>query len=197
MFALTTHVVFRVSITGLDEDLTTTINDTFVPMPRLWKSLCDKPNQAWYEMDVTLAIDRMTPSKLEELAAITQSLSMDEVSDKLCLIRWMDPADTESLHTIAPITLGIESRLRMHFQYLNQLEIIMLYKEFAKHPCLCALAGMLFEPLGHQLLEKKIMLNIIPMVQLDSMTGNPQWHSSHHSFPNRDAKVRFRTKVRT
>ncbi|KAF8809620.1 hypothetical protein BYT27DRAFT_7093757 [Phlegmacium glaucopus] len=170
-----------VSITNLSIDLATTIYDTYGPMPRLWIDLNEQQERTRYESEVHTAINNMTSSKLEQLIADTVSLTMDGVSCKLYLISRVDPVNPRSLHIIAPITHNIQSMLANHFRHcMERLDVIRLYKKFAKIPESRKVAGMLFEAFGQQLLQENIMLDMVPMVQLRSVpTGKPQLNSSH------------------
>ena len=178
--------IFRVFITGLDQDQTSNIYNTFGPIPRLWLRLPYEAERNRYKSDVAAIIEDMTPSKLKQLVLDTQLLSMDDaISDKIVLVRRTDPDDTESLHTIAPITPIIESMVQSRFRYLDRLEIVELYKMFARNPNLSQMAGMMFKLIGHQLMEANITLDIVPMVQLNDVPeGKPQWYSTHLAFPN-------------
>ncbi|KAF8805829.1 hypothetical protein BYT27DRAFT_7257877 [Phlegmacium glaucopus] len=71
--------------------------------------------------------------------------------------------------------------LANHFQHcMERLDVIRLYKKFAKIPESRKVAGMLFEAFGQQLFQENIMLDMVPMVQLRLVpTGKPQLNSSH------------------
>ena len=142
-------LIFRVSITDLDADRTAAIYDNFGPTPRLWATLCDGSDWNQYNLDVSAAIEDMTPSKLKHLVVDTRSLSMDAISHKIVLIRRTDPDDTRSLHTIGPITPNIETGIQRRLRYLDRLEIFELFKLFMKNPNSHQMAGMMFEPIGH------------------------------------------------
>ena len=181
---LTTHAVFRVSITDLDTDRTALIYDNFGPTPRLWTTLCDGSEWDRYKSDVAATIENMTTSKLGQLVEDAQTLFMDAISHKIVLVRREDLANTRSLHTIGPITPNIEARIQRRLRYLDRLEIVKLYKLFMKNPNSRQMAGMMFEPIGHRLLEAGITLYIVPMVRLNNMPkGNSQWYSTHTDLP--------------
>ena len=174
---LSTHAVFRVSITDLDKDRTTLIYDNFGPTPRLWATLCDGSEWDRYKSDVAATIEDMTTSKLAQLVGDAQSLSMDAISHKIVLVGREDLANTRSLHTIGPITPNIEARIQRRLRYLKRLDIVELYQMFEKNPNSAKLAGTLFEVVGQRLLEENITL---PMMRLSTVPrGDPQWHSAH------------------
>ena len=151
-------------------------------MPRLWLQLSDPRLKAQYETDIEKTIKALTTSAFENLIGITQSFTMDAVSHKLFLIRRVNQRP-HSLYTIAPVSPSIQAMIANHFQFLEQLDLINLYKKFQQIRDSRQIAGILFEVIAQKYLQENIKLYIVPMVKLDKVPqGKPQWHSSHINF---------------
>jgi len=139
-----------------------------------------------YKQDVQEAISKLTADKLERLLEETSSLTMDEVSHKICLISRQDRENVYSSPVVSPITSLIKSRLASRFRKLERGEQIRLYKYLSKVPDLRATAGIFFEAAAQGCLQDGVTLELLPMVRLppSQRKGKPQWYSSHISLPN-------------
>jgi hypothetical protein len=141
-----------------------------------------------YERELNNALHFLTANKLETLLNDAGSLSMDAVSQKLCLISRKDRDDVHSIPIVSPMTDIIKSRLANLLRNVTQAERIRLYKHFDK-------SGIYFEAAAQHLIQKGITLELIPMVGLapdlkkkqredQARVSLPRWHSSHTSLHN-------------
>jgi hypothetical protein len=149
-----------------------------------------------YERELTEALTNITADKLRTLINDTRSLSMDTVSNKLCLISRKDRDDVRSDRIVSPTTDVIKSRLANQLRNVTQAELIRLYKHFDKVPESRKTSGIYFEAAAQQLIWNGITLKLVPMVRLtpdlkrkqsegQARAPLPQWHSSHISFHNK------------
>jgi hypothetical protein len=160
------------------------------PTARLCIEYASDPEQLGdYKAELDYEISHITTGKLEELIDQSTQLTMDAVSNKICLISRRDPKNMRSTPLMSPITDSIKSRLSNQLQNLQQAERIRLFKQLEKVPGARATAGILYEAQAQYLLQQGRRLDLIPMVKLEngqkkvSGTGKwaprPQWHSSH------------------
>jgi len=89
------------------------INDVFDPFGPTAR-LCVSYNQSQldaHEREVSKAVKNVTPSQLKRLFTDSESLHMDAISNKICLVSRGNQKDVHSEVIIAPITPSIQSRL--------------------------------------------------------------------------------------
>jgi chromatin segregation and condensation protein Rec8/ScpA/Scc1 (kleisin family) len=152
------------------------IFDQYGPIPRLcidYLDLDSDPDSdpdsniriAQYKKDGQKAIASLKLSKLEQSIEDSGSLTMDELSHKICLISREDRERVYSSVIVSPITLTIKSRLANHFRTLEHREQICLYKHFFKVPDSRAMAGIFFEAAGQRCLQHGVTLHLVPMVR--------------------------------
>ena len=133
--------------TNLHESVNLVFNE-LGPVPRLCIDyLCsrDQIELEQYRQDVQKAISKLTAGELERLVEDSGSLTMNAVSDKICLISRKDRENVYSRAIVSPITSSIKARLANHFRTLERGEQIHLYKYLSKVPGSRAMAGISFE----------------------------------------------------
>ena len=160
------------------------------PIPRLCiNNLGSLTRMKRYEENVQTAIKTLKLSKLEQVIEDTSSLTMDSLSQKICLISRQDREDVYSRAVVSPMTSYIKSRLANHFRTLEHREQIRLYKYFSKVPESRTVGGIFLEAAAQRCFQRGMNVEFIPMVRPASSTsGKPRWHSSHVVFPN-DAEL--------
>ena len=100
------------------------IFDQLGPTPRLCLDYQYIPDGlAAYNQDLTTAIAEATPSKIEGLLKVAESLSMDSISQKICLVRRTKLDEVASWPAVAVITPTVQSRLANKFQGLPRDEL--------------------------------------------------------------------------
>lgn len=180
----------------VDRERANAVFDELGPTPRLCIDYLRSAQINQYKWDTKTAISALTTSKLEQLFIDTNSLTMDNTSHKIYLISRRDRENVSSLATVSPITSSIKLRLAIHFQTLELHEQIRLYKYFSKVPGSSEMAGIFFEAAGQRCLQGGVELEFVPMVQLaSSLTGKPQWNSSHVLFLNNAELERSRQEA--
>ena len=144
-----------------------------------------------YKRKLESKLNELTLQDLQDIAdGISESLTMDSLSHKLCLVKRMDPHNVGSDFELTHITDHIRSRIVIRLRNLDTLEQINFYRKISRPHCR-TLAGHVFEAFCQKQFQKKIEIEYIPMVRLDDnqpkddtqrQQRNPQWHSSHNPF---------------
>ena len=168
--------------------------------------LSDSGQMRDYERDVEKAILTVTADSLEKIIREATAFNMDVLSHKILLLSREERDDVHSLPIISPLTHSIQSRLASQLRYLEQAELIRMYKRLAKDSDSRATAGIPFESAAQLCLQDTMNLELVPMVRLaNSRAGTlPRWHSSHNLLadasldksPQEELKQRLTLTVR-
>src|SRR5271154_7131868 len=157
------------SMLSPDTNLIESVNrvfDELGPTPRLCidylYSVDQRGKLKRHRRDVQDAISTLTTSELERLLQDADSLTMNAVSDKICLISRQDKEDVYSEPIVSPITSFIKSRLANRFRKLERAEQIRLYKYLSMAPGTRGAAGVFFEAAGQGCLQDGITLELLP-----------------------------------
>ncbi len=146
------------------------------PTPRLCIDyLCSRGSIEQYRRNVQKAISKLTAGELERLAEDSGSLTMDDVSHKICLISREDRENVHSGAVVSPITSSIKSRLSNRFRTLERGEQIRLYKYLSRVPGSRGTAGIFFEAAAQGCFQDGVT---------SRRGGNPRWYSSHVFLQN-------------
>ncbi|KAH8992842.1 hypothetical protein EDB86DRAFT_2830389 [Lactarius hatsudake] len=92
------------------------------------------------------------------------------------------PTDARS-----PSHILIKLKLRTQLRNETRAARIALYKKLANVEGTRRIAGVVYESLAEEMLEERIALKLVPMVEQDSGRGKkfPRWHSNHGDGANR------------
>ena len=100
------------------------IFDQLGPTPRLCLDYQYIPDRlAAYSRDLTTAIAKATPPEIEGLLKAAESLSMDSISQTICLVRRAKQDEVASWPVVTVITPTVQSRLANKFQDLPRDEL--------------------------------------------------------------------------
>ncbi|KIM90035.1 hypothetical protein PILCRDRAFT_812840 [Piloderma croceum F 1598] len=162
----------------------THVNETFDelgPVPRLCIDQTSD-EQAEYRSALHQAISKITTDEIQKLTQNTSGLTMNAISQKICLLSRQQRDDVHSQAVVAPITDSIKSRLSNQFRNLPRAEQIRLYKFFEKMPELRKTAGIFYQAIVQSRLQKSVFLELVPMVKLEKRKRSktlPQGHLSN------------------
>jgi len=134
-----------------------------------------------FENDVQNEIKGLTSESLERIFDDSNSLKMDQLSHKICLLSRNNLENVASLPIVGPITSYVHSRLVCRLRTVERREQVRLYKRFAKTSDSRALAGIAFEAAGQAMLQDGMDLQLVPMWHhpATKRIPLPPWHSSH------------------
>lgn len=105
------------------------IFDQLGPTPRVCLDYQHNSEElAAYRRDLTTAIAEATPYEIDRLFKTAESLSMDSISQKICLLSREKQDEVTSLPIVSVITPTIQSRLAIKFRDLPADELLRLYK---------------------------------------------------------------------
>jgi hypothetical protein len=181
-----------IDYTRLDESY-----DQLGPTPRLCINTQSSQRMIInHERQARLAILNSGAEQLEKLFGEAESLNMDGLSHKICLISRMDREDVYSAPVVAPITHYIQSRLANQLRSLHADEQVRLYRLFARVPQSRKVAGLFYEPRGQVCLQEGMTLELVPMVTFATdqrrerlasgrLKPQPLWYSSHKPLPTK------------
>ena len=129
------------------------------------------------------ALSDITVEIIEKLIKDASALSMDKVSQKICLLSRGQRDNVHSPAVVAPITPSMQSRLATRFRNLHRDELIRLYKYFERVSELRKVAGIFYEAIVQSYLQDGRILKLVPMVTLEGTKtadeSQHQWYSSH------------------
>ncbi|KAI9442568.1 hypothetical protein H4582DRAFT_1295642 [Lactarius indigo] len=134
------------------------------------------------------ALSKVSLKKLGDLVSNKLNFTIDGESHTLVLLKRLS-RDNFSLGRLEPIThmakLGVRNQLRKE----ERAARITLYKSLANVEGARRIAGAMYESLAQDLLEKKIALKLVPMVQRGSSGSGrgkrlPRWDSNHGDDAN-------------
>ena len=158
-----------------DFDHINNVFDELGPIPRLCldydaKALSD------YRRALSNALSNLTTKKLECLVGAAKSLQMDAsgaknlgmdtVSNKICLIRRLNPTDiADDEVEVLPITAIVGSRIAFQLRNTERSEQIRLYQQLTALPGSKRLSGNVFEAYCQQRFSERILIKFVPMVR--------------------------------
>jgi len=122
----------------------------FVEYPKLLRQ---------YENDLNNTASYLTADRLRHFVQKGMNLNLDAESETLFVIRRSKVEDLE-IGYLAPISANVETHLMISINRLQHLERVNLYRNFASVPSIRAVAGLLYESLGHLRLQEGIELNL-------------------------------------
>ncbi|KIL64118.1 hypothetical protein M378DRAFT_11689 [Amanita muscaria Koide BX008] len=166
---------------GITETHVNEMFDQLGPVARLcikWTS----DQLAQYRNELHQAISKITADDIKKLTIEACGLTMDAVSDKICLLRRQKWDEVFSQAVVAPITDYIKTKLSNQFRKLKRAEQIRLYQFFEKRPELRRTAGIFYEAIIQSRFRKGMHLELVPMVKLEKGEGSktlPRWYPSH------------------
>ncbi|KAI9438109.1 hypothetical protein H4582DRAFT_1878695 [Lactarius indigo] len=163
-----------------------------------------------YKAHYRSALNKLSSRRLGEMdemgnmgdtASDRTSLDIDDESHTLILVKRVPRRDliranldvsngTEfSYGRLEPITQMIKLELRNQLQKETRAARIALYKSLENVEGTRRIAGVVYESLAQSILEKKIALELVPMVKWESSGSDqgkklPRWHSDHESGAN-------------
>ncbi|KAI0280169.1 hypothetical protein BGY98DRAFT_964997 [Russula aff. rugulosa BPL654] len=170
------HRAAKLYSNTLDSKLINDVFDRFGPTPRLCIDKASDPSAlAAHERDIRIAIGELTLQTPQELIYKLRKLKTD--------------GDVSSGPSVT-ITDYIRSRITIRMRNLGSLQQVELYT-FAQTPSPRGAAGLMFEAFFRQHFQRRILIDVVPMIRLTGHDGqrNRQWHTSHH--PVKDQHWKF------
>jgi hypothetical protein len=168
-----------------DLDLIKELFDELGPVPRLCIDY-DEARLRAYRKDLKKELGGLSINKLEKLVDAEESLAMDAVSHKLCLIRrfHQTPLEFSEDVEVSPITPYVGSRIAFQLKNAERHELIRLYKKFVRLPATRTMSGDIFEAYCQQLFCKHISIKFVPMVRIGGSKASKkkkqlQWHTTN------------------
>jgi len=165
--ALVHHLISHsAEIHGLTEEQKNRAKDAFKnygPTARICINFVKSPNLLrQYENDLHNTALDLTADRLRHFVQKGKELDLDAESHTLFIVRRNEAEDLENEY-LAPISANAETCLMIIIDTLQRLERINLYRDFASVPPTRAVAGLLYESLGHTRLQEGIELKLKPM----------------------------------
>ncbi|KAH9050181.1 hypothetical protein EDB84DRAFT_1555539 [Lactarius hengduanensis] len=162
--------------------------DQYGPTPRIClESVCTKAIFAAHKNRLDSALRKLSVEKLENMASDDESHTLILVTR---LPRDGDDDDKFAYSRVEPITHMIKLKIRNQLRTETRAARIRLYKALTNVEGTRRIAGVVYESLAQEILEKKIALKLVPMVKMElSEFGQrlkiPRWHSNHGVGANR------------
>jgi hypothetical protein len=172
------------------------------PVPRLCIDF-DAARLRTYRKDLNKELGKLSIDSLEELVDEGESLEMDSVSHKVCLIRrfYSTPLEFSDDVKISPITPYVGSRIAFQLKNAERHELIRLYKKFIRLPSTRKMSGDIFEAYCQQLFCEHISITFVPMVRIGGSKASkkknqPQWHTINIQLTPQPLEKKRRTALR-
>ncbi|KAH8976722.1 hypothetical protein EDB86DRAFT_3057817 [Lactarius hatsudake] len=149
---------------------------------------------AAYESRHVSALSELSLQKLHDMASEKVIFNMDVEFHTLILVTRLpmgrDDIKKFAYGRVEPITHMIKLKLRNQLRKETRAARIKLYKSLANVKGTKRVAGVVYESLAQDMLEKKIALKLVPMVKRElGKSGRrlkfPRWHSDHGDGANR------------
>ena len=165
--ALVHHLISHsAEVHGFSEEQTIRAKDAFNsygPTARICIDFVRDPTLLdQYESRLNNTILRLTADRLRHFVEKGQQLSLDAEPHTLFIVRRNNVANPRIAY-LAPISANVETRLMTTIVTLQHEEQINLYRNFVSVPPTRAVAGLLYESLGHRQLQEGIELKLKPM----------------------------------
>ena len=162
--ALVHHLIAHsAKIYGFTEEQTNRAKDAFKhygPTARICINFIRSPNLlSRYERRLHNTASNLTADRLRHFVENGKELGLDAESQTLFIIR-RNKVENLEIGYLAPISANVETPLMMTIDTLQRRERINLYRNFASVPPTRAVAGLLYEPLGHMRLREGIELKL-------------------------------------
>ena len=175
--ALVHHLISHsAKIFGFTEEQENLAKDAFKnygPTPRICINFVeDRDLLSEYERVLNNTASSLTADRLRHFAEKGTQLELDAESHALFIVRRNKVEDLQAAY-LAPISANVKARLMVTIDTLQRLEQINLYRNFASVPPTRAVAGLLYESLGHRRLQDGIELKLKPMRK----EGKPRTYS--------------------
>lgn len=100
------------------------------PTPRLCIELHESDSVASYSRALQESILKLDAKRLSDMILGSSSLSLDEVSSRICLIARKDPGVIYDDVDVSPITTAVATQLVAHLRTFDPQELLSLYMLF-------------------------------------------------------------------
>ncbi|KAH9171752.1 hypothetical protein EDB89DRAFT_2096685 [Lactarius sanguifluus] len=150
---------------------------------------------AAYENRYESALRGLSLKKLGDIASDKVNFGMDDDESHTLILVTRLPMGRDDVKKFAygrvePITHMIKLKLRNQLRKETRAARIALYNSLANVKGTKRIAGVVYESLAQEMLEKTIALKLVPMVKRDSCRSGrrlkfPRWHSDHGDAANR------------
>ncbi|KAH9017447.1 hypothetical protein EDB84DRAFT_1276537 [Lactarius hengduanensis] len=149
---------------------------------------------AAYESRYESALSGLSLTKLGNIASAKVIFNTDDESDTLILVTRFpmgrDDVQKFAHGRVEPITHMIKLKLRNQLRKETRAARMALYNSLANVKGTRCVAGVVYESLAQEMLEKKIALKLVPMVKRElGRSGRrlkfPRWQSDHGDGANR------------
>ncbi len=162
--ALVHHLISHsAEIHGFSEEQMNRAKDAFKnygPTARICINFIRSPNLlSRYERRLHNTASNLTADRLRHFVENGKELGLDAESQTLFIIR-RNKVENLEIGYLAPISANVETPLMMTIDTLQRRERINLYRNFASVPPTRAVAGLLYESLGHMRLRDGIKLKL-------------------------------------
>jgi len=182
---------------GIDQ-----LYNQFGPTPRIcFHFLKDGALSIVYKARYEEALKKLSLNMLDDMTSQREKFSIDTESHTLLLVRRVPRKDLIranlnvsdgkefSYGSSEPITHAVKLELRNQLRKETRAAQIKLYKSLENVEGTRRIAGLVFESLAQSILEKKIALELVPMVKRESGESGqgkklPRWHSDHGDGAN-------------
>lgn len=102
-------------------------------------------------------------SLFDRLVTRATVLSLDPISQKICLIRRLKQGEVGNNFTVSPISDLVSNMLALHVETLTEHELLEMWKKFSNFPDARGMLGSVFEAYTHKRFRKKIEFYPSPM----------------------------------
>jgi hypothetical protein len=156
------------NIHGLTNEKQNLAVDAFMisgPIPRICIDFVkDRSQLLSYEICCQAMVGQLTSHILRKFVLDGVTLDLDAGSHTVFIVRRHEVDNLERVY-IEPRSANVENQLKMAINKLQRLEQITLYHTFASINSARAVAGLLFESLGHARLQEGITLTLRPAIK--------------------------------
>jgi hypothetical protein len=171
--------------------------DQYGPTPRICFNYVQKHHlQTIHHADHDNALRDLSIERLHQMVVNLRGCNMDAVSHTLLLMKRMpenlragnsrkisiqDYRDSDwAMARVELVSPVVEMVLQVRLWEQSQAEQLALYRKLANFESTRCIANLAFKAWAHTMLQKRIVLDIVPMVIRELRgTGEPRWHSNH------------------
>ena len=171
--------------------------DQFGPTSRICFDYVNDPHARKRHNDKrNKALESLSSVTLHQMVDNSRLLSMDDLSHTLILVKRMSkemkilsPEDdyTNIALAVNPrvelVSPAIEDKVRVRLWEQSRAERLQLYRQLASVASTRCIAGLAFEALAHYILQRRINIDLVPMVKKESPESGegknmPRWQSN-------------------
>ncbi|TFK61874.1 hypothetical protein BDN72DRAFT_420401 [Pluteus cervinus] len=165
------------------------VYDTFGPIPRLCIDYqrSDGIELKRYARDLANSITSLDIKTLQDVVKNADDMSMDSVSQKICLIRRDTPNIWEYSFTTSPITESVASRLALQLRNTDLKDTLKIFKHYSRISSIRGMTRCIFEAICHRHFQVSIDITYTKMVRKPlnpRAKRQPQWHSAYIPLEN-------------